>query len=83
MNIEVTIPIMTLILVSLGVSLCFFGLLGLSTVIYMGFLVRKQNMHYSEEEKKTILKKLIVINYISLSLAVFGLIIILVGILLR
>ena len=74
---------MTLILVSLGVCLCFFGLLGLSTVIYMGFLIRKQNNHYSDEEKKITLKKLILINYLSFSLAAFGLVIILVGILLR
>ena len=74
---------MTLILISLGVCLCFFGLLGLSTVIYIGFLVRKENNHYSEEEKKITFKRLIVINYLSLSLATFGLIIILVGILLR
>ena len=73
---------MTSILVSLGICLCFFGLLGLSTVIYMGFLVRKQNNHYPEEEKKTIFKRLIVINYLSVSLAAFGLVIILVGILL-
>ena len=73
---------MTSILVSLGVCLCFFGLLGLSTVIYMGFLVLKQNNHYPEEEKKTIFKRLIVINYLSVSLAAFGLVIILVGILL-
>ena len=74
---------MTLILVSLGVILCFFGLLGLSTVISMGFLVRKKNNHYSEEVKKTTFERLIVINYLSLSLAAFGLIIIIVGILLR
>ena len=74
---------MASILVSLGVCLCFFGLLGLSTVIYMGFLVRKENNYFSEEEKKTTFKGLIVINYLSLSLAAFGLITILVGILLR
>ena len=38
---------------------------------------------FSEEEKKTTFKRLIVINYLSLSSASFGLIIILVGILLR
>ena len=74
---------MTLILVSLGVILCFFGLLGLSTVIYMGFLVRKKNNYYSEEGKKATFEKLIVINYLSLSLAAFGLIIVLLGILVR
>ena len=35
------------------------------------------------DEHKNILKRLIVINYLSLSLATFGLIIVLVGILLR
>ena len=74
---------MTLILVSLGVCLCLFGLFGLSTVIYMGYFIRKQNFHYSEEEKKTTFKSLIVINYLSLTLAAFGLIIMLVGTLLR
>ena len=74
---------MTAILVSLGVCLCLFGLLGLSMVIYIGFLVRKQNNHYSEEEKKNTFKRLIVVNYLSVSLAAFGLIIILVGNLLR
>ena len=74
---------MTLILFSLGISLCFFGLSGLSIVIYVGFLVRKKNNNYSEEGKKTTFERLIVINYLSLSLATFGLIIILVGILLR
>ena len=74
---------MTFILASLGFCLCFFGLFGLSTVIYVGFLVRKENNHFSEEEKKNTLKRLIVINYLSLSLATIGLIIALVGILLR
>ena len=74
---------MTLILVSLGVTLSVFGLLGLSAVIYLGLLVRKGSNHYSEEAKKTTLERLIVINYLSLSLAAFGLIIILVGLLLR
>ena len=74
---------MTLILVSLGVTLSLFGLLGLSVVIYSSFLVRKNTNHYSEEEKKTTFERLIVINYLSLSLAAFGLIIILIGILLR
>ena len=73
---------MTLILVSLGVCLCFFGILGLSIVIYLVFLIRKQTNHYSEKEKKTTFERLIVINYLSLSLAAFGLIIILFGILL-
>ena len=74
---------MTLILVSLGVTLSLFGLLGLSVVIYSSFLVRKNTNHHSEEEKKTTFERLIVINYLALSLAAFGLIMILVGLLLR
>ena len=74
---------MTLILVSLGVTLSLFGLLGLSVVIYSSFLVRKNIKHSSEEEKKTTFERLIVINYLALSLAAFGLIMILVGLLLR
>ena len=75
--------IMTLILVSLGVTLSLFGLLGLSAVIYSSLLVRKSSNHYSEKEKKTTLERLIIINYLALSLAAFGLIMILVGLLLR
>ena len=74
---------MTLILVSLGVTLSLFGLLGLSTVIYYSLLVRKNSDNYSEEEKKTILETLVIINYLAISLAAFGLIIISVGLLLR
>ena len=74
---------MTWILVSLGVTLSLFGLLGLSAVIYSSLLVRKNSNHYSEEEKKTTLERLIIINYLALSLAAFGLIILLIGLLLR
>jgi len=74
---------MTLILLSLGVTLSLFGLLGLSAVIYSSLLVRKNSYHYSEKEKKTTLERLITINYLALSLATFGLIIISVGLLLR
>ena len=74
---------MTLILVSLGVTLSLFGLLGLSAVIYYSLLVRKNSDHYSEEEKKITLERLIIINYLAISLAAFGLIIISVGLLLR
>ena len=73
---------MTLILVSLGVTLSLFGLLGLSAVIYSSLLVRKNSNHYSDEEKKTTLERLIIINYLALSLAAFGLIILLIGLLL-
>ena len=74
---------MTLVLVSLGVTLSLFGLIGLSIVMYSGFLVRKNSKDYSEAEKKNTFERLIVINYLALSLAAFGLIIILVGLLLR
>tara|TARA_B100000900_G_scaffold371579_1_gene350895 strand:+ start:147 stop:371 length:225 start_codon:yes stop_codon:yes gene_type:complete len=74
---------MILILVSFGVILSLFGLLGLSAVIYLSLLVRKNSNHYSEEEKKNTLERLIIINYLALSLAAFGLIVILVGLLLR
>ena len=74
---------MTVILVSLGVTLSLFGLLGLCIVIYSGFLIRKNSNHYSEHEQKTTFERLIIVNYLALSLAAFGLIIILVGLLLR
>ena len=74
---------MSLIFVSLGVSLSLLGLLGLSIVMYSGFLVRKNPKYYSEAEKKNTFEKLIIINYLALTSATFGLIIILVGLLLR
>ena len=74
---------MTLILVILGVTLSLFGLLGLSIVIYLGFLIRKNSQDYSQEEKKITFERLIIINYLALSSAAFGLIIILIGLLLR
>ena len=72
---------MTLILVSLGVSLCFFCLIGLSTVIICGFLIRKNSNHYAKDELKVTFDRLIMINYLSLLLGAFGLTIVLVGIL--
>ena len=74
---------MTLILVSLGVCLCFFGLFGLSAVMISGFLIKKNPKKYPEDRQKITFEKLIIINYLALSSATFGLIIILVGILLR
>ena len=74
---------MTLILVSLGVTLSLFGLIGLSIVMYSGFLVRKNSKDYSEAEKKNTFERLIIVNYLALSLAAFGLIIVIVGLLLR
>ena len=74
---------MDLILVSFGVILSLFGLLGLSIVIYSGFLLRKNSEGYSKEEKKNTFERLIIINYLALSLAAFGLIMILVGLLFK
>ena len=74
---------MTLILVSLGVTLSLFGLLGLSVVIYLSFLVRKNSKYYSQQEKKTTFERLIIINYLALSLAGFGLIMVIFGLLFR
>ena len=74
---------MTLVLVSLGVTLSLFGLFGLSVVIYFGLIVRKNSEDYSQEEKKNIFERLIIINYLALCSAAFGLIMILIGLLLR
>ena len=74
---------MTLILISLGVTLSLFGLLGLSVIMYLAFLIRKNTKDYSENEKKSAFERLIIINYLALSSAAFGVIIILIGLLLR
>ena len=74
---------MSLVLVSLGVVLCLSGLLGLCIVIYYGFQIRKQTETYSEEKKKPIFEKLIVLNYLALCSSAFGLIVLLLGIFLR
>ena len=71
---------MSLILVCLGVFLCFFGLLGLCSVIYFGFKFRKQNKIHSEEKKKTAFEKLIVLNYLALCASAFGLIVLVLAI---
>ena len=71
---------MSLILVSLGVFLCFFGLLGLGSVIYFGFQIRNQNNISSEEKKKTTFESLIVLNYLALCSSALGLIILVLGI---
>ena len=73
---------MTLVFVSLGVTLSLVGLLGLSIVMYSGFLIRKNSKDYSESQKKDTFERLIIINYLALALAAFGLIIIIVGLLL-
>tara|TARA_B100000287_G_scaffold248697_1_gene233811 strand:- start:313 stop:537 length:225 start_codon:yes stop_codon:yes gene_type:complete len=70
---------MSLILVSLGVLLCFFGLLGLGIVIYFGFQIRKQAKINSEEKRKTTFEKLIVLNYLALCLSAFGLVVLVLG----
>ena len=71
---------MSLILVILGVFLCFSGLLGFGSVIYFGFKFRKQNKIHSEEKKKTTFEKLIVLNYLALCACAFGLIILVLAI---
>ena len=72
---------MSLILVSLGVFLCLFGLAGFASVIYFGFQARKQTEINSKDSKKTIFEHLIIINYIAICLSAFGLIILILGIL--
>ena len=74
---------MSLVLVSLGVFLCFFGLLGLCFVIYFGFQIRKQTEIYTEEKKKPTFEKLIVLNYLALCSSAFGLIALVIGIFFR
>ena len=71
---------MSLILVILGVFLCFSGLLGFGSVIHFGFKFRKQNKIHSEEKKKTTFEKLIVLNYLALCASAFGLIILVLAI---
>ena len=72
--------LMSLILVSLGIFLCFFGLFGLGSVIYFGFQIRNQNKVQDEEKKKTTFEKLIVLNYLALCSSALGLIILVLGI---
>ena len=71
---------MSLILVILGVFLCFSGLLGFGSVIYFGVKFRRQNKIHSEEKKKTTFEKLIVLNYLALCASAFGLIILVLAI---
>ena len=72
--------IMATILALFGFVLCFFGLLGLAAVIYLGFQIRKQAETRDNIEKKTTFETLIIINYLALCLSGFGLIILVVGI---
>ena len=73
---------MSIILVSLGVFLCFFGLTGFAVVIYFGFQARKQIKINGKVSKKTTFEQLIIINYLAICLSAFGLIIIVLGMLL-
>ena len=73
---------MSIILVSLGVFLCIFGLAGFASVIYFGFQVRKQTEINSKDSKKTTFENLIIINYLAICLSAFGLIILILGMLL-
>ena len=73
---------MSLILVGLGVFICFFGLTGFAVVIYFGFQARKQTNINDKDSKKTTFERLIVVNYLAICLSAFGLIILILGMLL-
>ena len=73
---------MSLILVGLGVFVCFFGLTGFAVVIYFGFQARKQTKINDQDSKKTTFEQLIIVNYLAICLSVFGLIMIILGMLL-
>ena len=73
---------MLVILVSLGVFLCFFGLMGFAVVIYFGFHARKQTEINDKDRKKITFERLIIINHLAICLSAFGLIVIVIGILL-
>ena len=73
---------MSIILVSLGVFLCIFGLAGFASVIYFGFQARKQTEIKGKDSKKTTFENLIIINYLAICLSAFGLIILILGMLL-
>ena len=73
---------MSIILVSLGVFLCIFGLAGFASVIYFGFQARKQTEINSKDSKKTTFENLIIVNYLAICLSAFGLIILILGMLL-
>ena len=74
--------VMSIILVSLGVFLCIFGLAGFASVIYFGFQARKQTKLNDREGKKTTFERLIIVNYLAICLSAFGLIVITTGIML-
>ena len=74
---------MSLILVSFGVFVCFFGLTGFAVVIYFGFQARKQTDINDKDGKKTTFERLIILNYLAICLSAFGLIVIIIGMLLN
>ncbi len=73
---------MSLILVSLGVFVCFFGLTGFAVVIYFGLQARKQIKINQKDGKKTTFEQLIIVNYLAICLSAFGLVVIIIGMLL-
>ena len=73
---------MSLMLVSLGVFVCFFGLTGFAVVIFFGFQAQKQTKINERDSKKTTFERLIIVNYLAICLSAFGLIVITVGMLL-
>ena len=73
---------MSLILVCLGVFVCFFGLTGFAVVIYFGFQARKQTKINDKDGKKPTFERLIIVNYLAICLSAFGLIVITIGMLL-
>ena len=73
---------MSIILVSLGVFLCIFGLAGFASVIYFGFQARKQTEINGKDSRKTTFENLVIVNYLAICLSAFGLIILILGMLL-
>ena len=73
---------MSLILVSLGAFVCFFGLTGFAVVIYFGFQARKKTKINDRDGKKANFERLIIVNYLAICLSAFGLIAIILGMLL-
>ena len=73
---------MSVILVSLGLFLCFFGLTGFAVVIYFGFQARKQTEINDKDRKKITFERLIIINHLAICLSALGLIVIIMGMLL-
>ena len=73
---------MSLILVSLGVLICLFGLTGFAVVIYFGLQARKQIKINEKDGKKTTFELLIIVNYLAICLSAIGLVVIIIGMLL-